>query len=462
MILNRGGAVPTALLVLAALSTGLLPSPALAQDEGGDDEGAMVRMAHLSPDTPKGDIYVDDAPVEDLQGVPFGAVSPYLELPAGEKKVEIYAEGENPETSEPALEVDAKLEGGERYTVAAVGLLGDDTLAAKLYEDDQVPPADGEAKLRVVHAVPDVGPATVSAEGSEEPLFALPGFANASPYAEVPAERISLTVTPAGADEPAFEADVALAAGEIRTVFIVGEASEGSLDVVETLDREGDAARDAARDAAKTAGLAVAEEGGAEESGAEANAEPGGVKGGETEVPVEPGAPAVVVGPFRQESAYAGDQEYASGSQYAGSYAYPSEPVYAADYAYDAPLFAAPVAPAPVAAPQPVYEAPQEAASPVLPAPPISLPDEGVEVPDLPVPETDAVVGGDGLGGAAGLPNDGVVLPESGDGRLGDGVLKTGGDNAVGSAVRETGNDVENKAGDPGVGVPPVPDLPLP
>ena len=57
---------------------------------------AMVRVAHLSPNAPNVDVYVDESAV--LEDVPFGAVSEYLDVPAGERQVEITAAGD-PDTS---------------------------------------------------------------------------------------------------------------------------------------------------------------------------------------------------------------------------------------------------------------------------------------------------------------------------------------------------------------------------
>lgn len=341
-------AVTFTTVFLAAFAAALaLAIPATTQERD-DGETAMVRMAHLSPDTPKGDIYLDGEPVEALRGVPFGAVSPYLPLPEGAKKVEIYASGETPRTSEPALAVDVALEGGGWYTLAAVGLLKDRTLAAKLYEDDASPPPRGEAKLRVVHAVPDVGAATVSAKGVEEvedPLFMLPDFANASDYAEVPAGTYTLELKLAGSKEPAMTVpNLVLSSEGIQTVFVIGQATDGSLGTVVATDGvASDAAstsQDEPRAPAPTPATAPAGAG----SVPEQEPTPG-------EAPVPPAVgPAILPERPRMDYQYGGDLESGQGgpeppgdveedaTSGASQYVYhQDQPVYQYDYYYTEP-----------------------------------------------------------------------------------------------------------------------------
>jgi Domain of unknown function (DUF4397) len=45
-----------------------------------------------------------------------------------------------------------KLAAGSAYTVVAMGLVADDSLTARVYEDDLRSPGSGSAKVRVVHA----------------------------------------------------------------------------------------------------------------------------------------------------------------------------------------------------------------------------------------------------------------------------------------------------------------------
>ncbi len=218
------------LLVGVVLAMLILVSPAMAQD--GE---AKIRMAHLSPDAPAVMVELDGEPVEALASVSYRDATPYLDIPAGQHDVAVFAAAD---PSEPVLEVSIAPEAGQSYTVAGVGLLADETFGARLFEDDTTEPDEGEARVRVIHAVPDVGPATVGvADGPD--LFSLPGFANASDYVGVDAGTYTLEVTPAGAPEPAFDVpDVSVKEGEIYTAFAIGQASDGTLDTMMTVDSD--------------------------------------------------------------------------------------------------------------------------------------------------------------------------------------------------------------------------------
>ena len=146
-------------LGLALLVALALAAPALAQGAG----EAQVRVAHLAPDAPNVDVYVNGDPV--LTNVAYTTVSGYLSLPAGTQQVTVYATGD---TTTPVIDVPVELAAGGAYTVAAVGLVADGSLTAQVYQDDLSSPSSGNAKVRVVHASPDAGPVDVVPRGGEE------------------------------------------------------------------------------------------------------------------------------------------------------------------------------------------------------------------------------------------------------------------------------------------------------
>lgn len=217
-----------AAIVVAALAALVLAVPAFARS----DE-AMVRVAHLSSDAPNVDVYVNDEPVAALTNVPYGTVSPYLPLPAGTQNVKVYAAGD---TSSPVIESDVELAGGQAYTVGAVGLVSDGSLAARVYEDDVSAPSEGNAKLRVIHASPDAGPVDVAPAGGD-PLVTNLEFPNASPYAGVPAGTYDINVLAAGTDTVAISAPgTAVQPATVYTAFAIGTAAAGNLSVLLTVD----------------------------------------------------------------------------------------------------------------------------------------------------------------------------------------------------------------------------------
>lgn len=195
-------------------------------DDEMDDEDATetagVRVAHLSPDAPNVDIWVDGDPV--LEDVPFGAVSDYLELPVGSYEVTIAAAGD-PDTV--AFEGDVEVDDAD-YTIAAIGELGAETFEPLVLVDEREP-GDG-ARVRVVHAVPDAPAVAVDDRDGEATLFDDLAFGEATEYAEVPAGEYTLGVRAAEEGSPLIECfDVALEEGGVYTAIAAGYLdSEGA------------------------------------------------------------------------------------------------------------------------------------------------------------------------------------------------------------------------------------------
>lgn len=125
---------------------------------------AYVRLAHLSPDTPNVDVYVDSVSDRSrsfvVPGVGYGAVSPYRALPAGTYVVSMRAAGA-PTSSTPVISTTVDAQAGTAYTIAGVGPAA--TLGLSVLTDKLAIPAAGKASVRVINAavtVPsaDIGP----------------------------------------------------------------------------------------------------------------------------------------------------------------------------------------------------------------------------------------------------------------------------------------------------------------
>lgn len=172
----------------------------LSETASGQEADAMVRVAHLSVDAPSVDVYVDGQPAGSLSGISFGIVSPYAPLPAGTHRVEAYMTGD---ISAPLLSADLIFGADDAQTLGIVGLMRDGSLEARIYADDDGAPPEGEAKVRAVQAVPDVGAARITTLDGR-PLLTLPSFSSASDYAVVSAGVFTLQLRPAGTDEAAL------------------------------------------------------------------------------------------------------------------------------------------------------------------------------------------------------------------------------------------------------------------
>ena len=141
-----------ALLVISMLGLALAALAPTAASAATAKVG-YVRLAHLSPDTPDVDVYLDSvstsAKEQVFPGVGYGTVSPYLSLGVGEYAVSMRVAGADPK-SPPVLTTDVTVAAGQAYTVAGVGRHAD--LGLKVFHDDLSSPAHGKAKIRIIQA----------------------------------------------------------------------------------------------------------------------------------------------------------------------------------------------------------------------------------------------------------------------------------------------------------------------
>jgi hypothetical protein len=204
-------------LVLALCAAGVLALPVAAAAQGAP---AQVRIAHFSPDAPAVDVYVNDDRV--LSGVAYPTVSRYLELPAGSYELAVRPAGAAA-SSDPVIEATAEVEGGNAYTVAAVGALAD--IRGEIFTDDLGGPASGKAKVRVIHAAPEVPAVDVAVEGGPT-LFEGAEFPSATDYAEVDPATYPVQVKAAGGGDVLLEASLPVKAGTVYSVAAVGGAGK--------------------------------------------------------------------------------------------------------------------------------------------------------------------------------------------------------------------------------------------
>jgi hypothetical protein len=214
-----------ALLVMLAIGFGLAQG-----------NTAMVRVAHLSPDAPAVDVWVNG--VRALQNVAFRAVSSYLAVQAGEITVWVVPAGA---TTPRVIEARATTVAGRMYTIAATGLLNptgnQPRLGATIFEDVLPTLAAGQAAIRVVHASPTAPAVDVAVRGGAVVVPNL-AFPRASTYLTVPAGAYNFDVRAAGTTTVALPLNnVVLEAGRVYTVFAVGGTQAQPLGVVVTVDR---------------------------------------------------------------------------------------------------------------------------------------------------------------------------------------------------------------------------------
>jgi Domain of unknown function (DUF4397) len=208
--------------LLAAVAVLPLLAPASGAQNPVEAAGsALVRVAHLSPDTSGVDVWIDGN--QALQNVGYNTVSDYTPLPAGDHQLALRPAGA-PEAAKPALEAKVTLKAGSAYTVAGVGL--NEELRGQIFDDDLSAPAAGAAKVRVINAAVDMEPIDVTLTGrpiSRDDI----GFAAASPYESVTPGMHRVRVL--GAERQNVVLDVAnvnVGAGIIYTFAVIGGADK--------------------------------------------------------------------------------------------------------------------------------------------------------------------------------------------------------------------------------------------
>ena len=155
---------------------------------------AMVRVLHASPDAPAVDVQLDDAPVSALTSVAFGTISDYLEIPAGDHNVKVFATGT---TTDPVIDADVSVAAGAAYTIAATDAIA--SITPQVLQDEPSPSCDN-AQIRVVHFSADAPAVDVAAAGTspDEAIVQDLAYPDASNYLDLAAGTYDLEVRVAG------------------------------------------------------------------------------------------------------------------------------------------------------------------------------------------------------------------------------------------------------------------------
>lgn len=213
-VISRGATVLLCLLI-AGLAA---PWPAAAQASG-----SYLRLAHLSPDTPKVDVTVtkfDDPDFsEELAGVGYGDVSQYQRIQPGSYTVAMRPAGADPST-DPVISTTLDAVDGRAYTVAGLGAFA--SLALRVLDDEISLPPPGQSRMRVVNAAPHAGDLSIERDGTA--VIERAAFGAASSYVYVPAGPTRLTVAPTGANPT--DLPVTLEAGGVYTVLVLEHDGE--------------------------------------------------------------------------------------------------------------------------------------------------------------------------------------------------------------------------------------------
>ena len=198
----------------AGTSTAPSSNSAASRDE------ALVRVVHAIPNGPAMDLYAGDLVLFDA--INFKTVSSYRAVDGKRYAFALRPAGMT--NARPLSSNTEGLEDGSYYTVFA--LPGDDHAPQLRIAGDKLDrPAEGKARLRVVHGGNGIGAIDVHAPGLVTPILDNIAFQSVSDYADVAPINGQIEVRADGSSTPAVMLPNAhLEQGRFYTMVIVGNS----------------------------------------------------------------------------------------------------------------------------------------------------------------------------------------------------------------------------------------------
>ncbi|MBN1552748.1 DUF4397 domain-containing protein [bacterium] len=189
---------------------------------------SRIRVAHLSPDAPPVDIWVNKS-IKAVESLEFPTGTDYLTLDSGTYTFDVVPSGAGVESS--VLEIkDLNLEPGMDYTAAAYNLVN--SITAMALVDDNTDPDMDQIRLRAVHTAVGVGEVdiwVIPGMGEPSPLWVDLAFGESGDYIDVPSAAYTLGFDADNDASPDVIFDVpSLPASTVANVFAVTE-SDGTL-----------------------------------------------------------------------------------------------------------------------------------------------------------------------------------------------------------------------------------------
>jgi hypothetical protein len=220
---RRLGLAGVAALIAAAAGLVFAGSPA-----GAVASPSYVRLAHLSPDTPKVDVYMTSYTRPDwkclLKGVGYGAVSPYQRVQPDRYAVSMRPAGA-PASSPPVLSTNVDAAAGKAYTVAGVGPYA--ALGLTVLNDDLTLPGSGKSSVRVINGSARAKTVSVTAQDGPTVTNGV-AFAKSTPYSQVQAGTWTLQVKSTSQPDMETTSAVNLSAGDVYSLVVL-DAADGGL-----------------------------------------------------------------------------------------------------------------------------------------------------------------------------------------------------------------------------------------
>lgn len=195
---------------------------------------AGVRVIHASPDAPNVDVYVNGTPGSStpaFSNLPFRSATAYAPLPTGNYNFKVTP---NAAAAPVVIDVNQAINGGTDYSVVAINFLSSIS-ALPLVDDNTINP--GAARVRFVHASPDVPLVDITVAGGGPTLFNAVAFGTSGGYQTVPAGTYNLEVRLDSNNALALNVPgVTLQNGFVYTIFAMGSLRDNNVQAVPIVD----------------------------------------------------------------------------------------------------------------------------------------------------------------------------------------------------------------------------------
>jgi hypothetical protein len=195
-------------------------------DDDDDDITARLRVVHLSPDAAAIDVFVGET--REFSNVAFAVPTAYQDVPTGDQTIRFVATGDTTTIGSSSEE----LELSESYTVLATGFA--ESVTPLLLSDTTDAPAEGEIRLRLVHASPSTGAIDVYVGDPTDdistvtPTLSNVAFGDVSNYLTLDEGTYRIRLTAVGDTEAVIDEELTLSSGAVRTV-IARDATGGGI-----------------------------------------------------------------------------------------------------------------------------------------------------------------------------------------------------------------------------------------
>jgi hypothetical protein len=197
-----------------------------ADADAEENNQPLVRIAHLAPDVPAIDVYIDGERYDDIAVL---NQTDHVYQEAGEHSVAVHHAGDTPESSQPLLETTVTLESETRYTLVLVGEqcpTSGRPLELTVHEDDLSLTSSGQARIRAIHASPDAPTLDIRASSEDKDAGSGEAFAEGlefgtSQTVEIEAGEQIIAAHEAGADDPIGRFPIEPKEGHVYTLFAV-------------------------------------------------------------------------------------------------------------------------------------------------------------------------------------------------------------------------------------------------